>query len=85
MFGWQKGGLKGGIVEQKHTIFSAAALKDLLLVSVLADEAIDGDLLALPNSVAPSHSLQIILQCKPMHILVRCHIYLDMLLICIAA
>ena len=55
-------GDQGGLREQKLTILPAAALEDLLLVGVLADKAIDGDLLALPNAVAPSHSLQIILQ-----------------------
>ena len=45
----------------KHTIFAAAALKDLLLVGVLAHEAVNGDLLALPNPVAPCHGLQVVL------------------------
>ena len=39
------------------TVFPAAALKDLLLVGVFADQAVDGHLLALPNPVAPCHGL----------------------------
>ena len=44
-----------------HTIFPAAALEDLLLIGVLADKAVDGDLLALPYPVTASHGLQVIL------------------------
>ena len=44
-----------------RTILPAGALKDLLLIGVLADQAVDGDFLALPYPVTPSHSLEVIL------------------------
>ena len=44
-----------------RTILPAGTLKDLLLIGVLADQAVDGDLLALPYPVTPSHSLKVIL------------------------
>ena len=44
-----------------RTILPAGALKDLLLIGVLADQAVDGDLLALPYPVTPSHCLEVVL------------------------
>ncbi len=45
----------------ERTILPAGALKDLLLIGVLADQAVDGDFLALPYPVTPSHCLEVIL------------------------
>ena len=55
----QRRGAKG---EKQHTIFPTGALKDLLLVCVLADQAVNGDLLALTYPMTSGHGLQIILQ-----------------------
>ena len=44
-----------------RTVLPAGALKDLLLIGVLADQAVDGDFLALHYPVTPSHGLEVIL------------------------
>ena len=44
------------------TIFLAGALKDTLLIRVLGDQAVDGDILGLSNAMRTCNSLQIILQ-----------------------
>ena len=59
----------GGISATGPTVFPAGALKDLLLVGVLADKAVYGHLLALPDPVTPSHGLKVILQAHS----INCH------------
>ena len=47
---------------QEPTILPAGYVEERLFVGVLADQAIDGDLLGLANPVTPCHGLQIVLQ-----------------------
>ena len=44
------------------TVLLAGALEDILLIGILGDQAVDGDILGLPNAVRTGHSLQVILQ-----------------------
>ena len=61
--------------QQVPTVLPAGALKDLLFIGVLAHQAVDGDLLALPNPVAPCHCLQVILHNSTNEVLSELHAF----------
>jgi len=44
------------------TVFAAGDIEQGLLIRVLTNESVNRDLLALPNSMATRHGLQVILQ-----------------------